>query len=295
MWRFAVTGLLTLAVSCGSTATGNDPLEEIIIPRPGFETPLSALVYRPSTYDPSAPVVIVIHGASRNPETYCRSWFEAAEAAGSLIACPDFKRADFPSSWQFNLGNVIDRDTGQMRPREAWSFLLVESLFDEVRQRYGSERDAYRLFGHSAGSQFVHRLLMYVPDARVEKAVAANAGWYTFPDESVAFPYGLGNSGLAVSELKGFFARDLLILLGDEDTETASDNLRKTPEANRQGRHRFARGQAYFQFAKETARARGVDFGWSSGVVRGAGHSQSQMAPAAAQYLLDLPAIPDSE
>jgi len=32
------------------------------------------------------------------------------------------------------------------------------------------------------------------PEARIRKAVAANAGFYTFPDENLEYPYGLKNT-----------------------------------------------------------------------------------------------------
>ena len=51
----------------------------------------------------------------------------------------------------------------------------IEPLFDHARARFGMEADAYSIYGHSAGAQFVHRFLFHVPDARVARAVAANA------------------------------------------------------------------------------------------------------------------------
>ena len=52
----------------------------------------------------------------------------------------------------------------------------------------GNTSADYYLFGHSAGAQFVHRLLLMVPDGRYAALVAANAGWYTVPDKSIDYP-----------------------------------------------------------------------------------------------------------
>jgi hypothetical protein len=49
----------------------------------------------------------------------------------------------------------------------------------------------YDMYGHSAGAQFVHRYLQFYDSPKVKKAVAANAGWYTFPNEAINYPYGI--------------------------------------------------------------------------------------------------------
>jgi len=170
-------------------------------------------------------------------------------------------------------------------PESAWSFSAIEHLFDAVRTATGSTRTTFRIFGHSAGSQFVHRLLMTHPETPVERAVAANAGWYTMPDESVAWPYGLGDSGFEAAGLAGFLQLPVTVLLGDADTVTTASNLRRTPEAMLQGPHRFTRGHTFYSAARSAAEALGVDFGWALDTVPGAGHSNALMAPRAAEIL----------
>src|SRR5271155_4121645 len=39
----------------------------------------------------------------------------------------------------------------------------------------------YYLYGHSAGGQFAHRLVLFMPNARYQRVVAANPGYYTMP------------------------------------------------------------------------------------------------------------------
>ena len=45
--------------------------------------------------------------------------------------------------------------------------------FVTVKAATGNRSERYHLYGHSAGAQFVHRFLYFMPDARVAKAVAA--------------------------------------------------------------------------------------------------------------------------
>src|SRR3712207_6943257 len=67
---------------------------------------------------------------------------------------------------------------------------LFRSLFDFVREATGNPSEQYRIYGHSAGAQFVHRLALFVPEARFATAIAANAGWYTMPTfDGKKFPY----------------------------------------------------------------------------------------------------------
>ncbi|MDZ7757086.1 hypothetical protein [Rhodohalobacter sp.] len=40
-------------------------------------------------------------------------------------------------------------------------------------------------------SQFIHRMVMFKPDARFDLAIAANPGWYTIPDSKQNYPYGI--------------------------------------------------------------------------------------------------------
>ena len=153
-----------------------------------------------------------------------------------------------------------------------------------------SRQTGYTLFGHSAGSQFAHRFLYYVPDARVNRAILANAGWYTMPDFDVAYPYGLKDAGVPEEVLPGYLARDVVVLLGDADISRDDENLRKTPEADRQGHHRYERGHNFYLLAKTRAESLGVDFGWRLQEVPGAIHSNAGMTPAAAALV--APASP---
>jgi hypothetical protein len=146
----------------------------------------------------------------------------------------------------------------------------------------GGEQKTYVIYGHSAGSQFVHRYLYYVPGARVSRYIAANAGWYTLPLAEVDYPYGLSKSGLDDTDLPEIFARPLVILLGREDTDETDENLRRTSEANKQGPNRLARGLTMYRVSKKRAEDLGLQFNWQVFVVKDADHDNAKMAPAAA-------------
>lgn len=240
--------------------------------------------YRPAALTPDAPVLFVIHGVGRNASEYLADWIAQADAHRCLLVAPEFSKAQFPGEESFNSGNLFDA-AGQLRPRDQWSYSVLEPLFDAVRTRFGMTRNDYLLFGHSAGAQFVQRFLYFVPETRAARAVAANAGWYMLPELDRAFPYGLQGTPAGAAALRHVMAFPLSVLLGEADTDAQHQSLRHTPAADAQGLHRFARGQFFFQRARAAAAALGVPFNWSLATVPGVAHVNKDMAPAAARFL----------
>ena len=70
----------------------------------------------------------------------------------------------------------------------------------------------------------------------------ANAGWYTMPDWSVEYPYGLKGTPATPENVGARLAQRLLVLLGTADVDPNHASLSRTPESMAQGPHRFARG-----------------------------------------------------
>ena len=257
----------------------------------GWEGPeLRVFATRPPALTPERPVVFVMHGMGRNADEYRDQWHQLALKHRFLLIVPEFSEKDFPGTDAYNIGNVSDED-GNPVPPGLWSFSAIEPLFDEVRSRFGMTAEAYSIYGHSAGSQFVHRFLFHVPDARVARAVAANAGWYTLPDFSIEYPYGLGGSAVTPEGLKQALSLPLTVLLGDRDTDPAHESLRRTPEALLQGEHRMARGFYFFDSGRKAALRESVEFNWHLATVLGADHDNRLMAAEAARFLLPQAAL----
>lgn len=232
----------------------------------------------PSVDRETAPIAIIMHGARRDPDRYRDEWVSEADKHGFVVVAPGFSRADFPKANGYNLGAMRDAESGQWRDNAFWSFSAIEPLFDAVVARLGSKQDGYTLYGHSAGSQFVHRSLFFRPGPRVKRYLAANAGWYTFPDFAVPFPFGLGGTELDETDIRMALAKDVVILLGDQDNDPQGSSLNRSAGAMAQGPHRFARGQTFFAAARDLAKRKGWDFGWSLRIVEGVAHSNGDMA-----------------
>lgn len=245
----------------------------------GWDGPaLTVWAHVPSAVDPAtAPIAFIMHGARRNPDNYRDAWVEEAEQGGFIVIAPGFPRIDFPGARNYNMGGLFD-EAGEPRPHNMWSFSAIEPLFDEVVARLGSNQTQYTIYGHSAGSQFVHRFLFFMPEARAKRFMVANAGWYTFPDPDIAFPFGLDGTPVSEDRLRAILTKDVVILLGDRDTDRRHSSLNRSKGAMRQGPHRFARGKKFYQSAREFAEDKGWPFGWSLRVVEGVAHSNSGMA-----------------
>lgn len=231
------------------------------------------------------PVVFALHGASRNARIYRNAWARHADAHGFLLLAPAFSLARYPDERTFNLGNVFAKD-GARNPEADWSFQVIEGIFDRVKTQAGLRATSYGFYGHSAGSQFVHRFLYFMPQARARLFVAANAGWYTMPTFDLAYPYGLAESGLNVTDLKRALGQRVAVLLGSDDVDVNHPKLRRTRGAMRQGAHRFERGHTFFATGKREAKALGVPFNWQLDTVPDVGHDNAGMAKTAVAYLI---------
>lgn len=249
--------------------------------------PVTVHYHRAASLTPDSPILFVMHGNGRNADGYRNVWIPLAEEHGFLLVVPEFSREHYPSSRHYHQGNIMEA-SGEPVDSARWSFVTVEAIFDEVRERSGSTRSRYSIYGHSAGSQFVHRMLLLMPEARIEEAFAANAGWYTFPTGEEEWPYGLG--GVVTEEelrvrLRSALARRVTVLLGEADTVTNHRDLRTTPEAMAQGIHRFERGHSFYAAAEAMATALELPFEWTVRTVPDVAHSNRGMAPAAAAAL----------
>jgi pimeloyl-ACP methyl ester carboxylesterase len=251
--------------------------------------------YRPKSFTADSPIVFVMHGVKRNADIYRNNWITLADYHGFLIVAPEFSRDDFPGSWHYNLGNVMHRadsnGTLAANAERYWSFPIIDRVFDKVRDLTKTKRTSFSLFGHSAGGQFVHRYMTFTGGSRVDLAIAANPGWYTMTAREEKFPYGLGGTKVTDDDLRRFFSRHLIVLLGEDDTQRGT-YLRTTAEADRQGANRLERGKTYFDDAKRNAQALGMPFNWKLQTVPSVGHKNAGMAGPAAALIKKSAAAP---
>ena len=253
-------------------------------PRSTPHKPLTVWYYKPAQATRDSRLVFVMTGVKRNGEDYRNHWVRHAEKYNFILVVPEFPRRDYTHPDDYTFGGVTTND------RAHWGYQTLEYLFDALRQREHLSATRYTIYGHSAGAQFVHRLVLFMgEDARYDTAVAANAGWYTLPvyddDPLRHFPRGLDARITPESALPGILARRVLIMLGDRDTDPDHPALNRTPAAMAQGDHRYARGQYFYAQAQARATALGVPFNWEMRFVPGVAHSDKGMSNAAVKAL----------
>lgn len=229
-----------------------------------------------------ADVQFVMHGDGRNADTYFKAWKAFSDSLGFVLIVPEFDKEQFPVSL-YHQGNVMAADSS-FNASEDRVYKLIDGIFEFFVDHSEIKADRFNIYGHSAGGQFVHRFMMLGGSRHVGRAVAANPGWYSFPTDSVAWPYGA--MGLVTAdEKKSFYAKDMVVLLGEADTLRYNNNLHISPAADAQGLNRLERGKTYFEWCRRDAESLGLDFNWELEFVPGVGHSNTKMAPAAVKVL----------
>jgi hypothetical protein len=236
---------------------------------------------RPKEFGARTPVVFVHHGAARNGGDYRDHWLPFVDAIGVIAIAPEFPEASFPGTSWYNFGALTD-DAGAARPRASWTFAINAQLFAALRVQGLTVCASYGMFGHSAGGQFVHRLLSLGFRDNVAIAISANAGHYGMPDLETAFPYGLGGIGLGTSELAAMLRFPSTVMAGTADTDTTGPAFPREPEAMAQGANRYERAQNYLAAGRAQAARLGVAFGWIGIDVPGVGYDGAKMTEAAA-------------
>ena len=237
----------------------------------------------PAQITENTKVIFVIHGNSRNADGYLNVWMKLARKHDVFLVAPEFNRSDFPSY------NTLMMSTSNGRIRENKDLYLHNSIdlfFDYFINKFDLKADKYIIYGHSGGSQFVHRYLLMSDNPKVDKAVAANAGWYTFL-RGAPFPYGIKNPPIELSSnhIRRFLNTEIHILIGSRDVDIDS-SVNQSDGANAQGRNRFQRATNFFQHTESVVRENDLKFNWKLKIINGAAHSNSKMSRAAAEILL---------
>jgi poly(3-hydroxybutyrate) depolymerase len=224
-----------------------------------------------------ARVVFVMHGADRSGEKCLNDWMPYANERRFLLVAPEFSDQEFPGATGYQFGNLTTR-AGQPMPREAWTYNMVEPIFDAFRERCQINNGQYCIYGHSAGAQFVQRFVCFASRPRMSRAVSANAGVYMLPDTATNFPYGFGGTGPGAAGLCAALGKPLIVLLGTADNDPHHKALSHSLEAEAQGSSRLARGNFFFACGEKAAAAIQAPFGWKLSFAPGIGHSDKDMA-----------------
>ena len=241
--------------------------------------------YQPPEANAETPVVFVLTGLNRDADKYRDSWIENAKKNKLIVIAPRFSPEDYPGVDGYNLGNLVNAKTNKLNPESQWAFTVIDDLFADMQKKGITRQQQYYLFGNSAGCQFVHRMLTFVPKANVKAAICAAAGWWTMPDVENPWPYGLDKSPVRVTQkqLADYFAKNVLITVGSKDNDPYHPLLRRSYEAMAQGDSRLERAKSYYLTADQKARRYKVNFNWQFTTLPGVGHNGAKMSAYGAE------------
>ena len=261
----AVGGLvLGGADPAACTARGGTAIRgEVVKASLSGRLPLDYFLFVPADAPRDVPLLVTIHGISRNAREQAERFAPLAARHGFNVVAPHFDEDEY-GDYQ-RLGR---------RGRGPRADAALDHLIDELERRGVASRELF-LFGYSGGGQFVHRYVMAHPE-RVRAGIVASAGWYTFPDPSVDYPYGIR----ADAELRGvrfrpkdFLRVPMLTVVGDDDRER-DENLRRSHALDRQqGRNRVERAKRWVRAMRTAARERELNPRVELAMLEGAGHS----------------------
>jgi len=249
--------------------------------------PVDVYYYIPSEGDvKTMRVLFCFTGAERTGNTQLDVWKNFADAYEIVLINPQFQKVYFnENAYQFG-GVTASKGTEEIRNQELWTYNIVESLFDYWLKEVDGEQTGYRMFGHSAGGQFVGRMIMAMPEARVISAVAANPSTWAWPEalstegenpKVYGWPYSIKDLPAASDKaiLEKVLSRKLFIQVGQADTLTSS--LDVGAAANLQGKRRYDRGVNFHKACADVAAENGISCRFSLAEVAGVGHSTWHM------------------
>ena len=221
------------------------------------------LTYIPTSGAADAPILVAVHGISRNAHEQAMMFAPYCERFGVVLVVPRYTRESHSGYQQL-----------RRHGKGARADHVLEQCIAEVALLTGADASQFKLFGYSGGAQFAHRYLMAHPH-RVSKAVVVAAGWYTFPDHTERYPYGIKPSrklpGVAFNP-EHFLRVPIDVFIGEDDL--SSKNLRLTERVNnQQGENRIERAHNWVSAMQIAGLSYGVEPDINLTVVPGTDHS----------------------
>lgn len=255
-----------LALNIGSMAVAAE-LTRSTVHKVELEGLVEYYLYIPKQVSDTPRVLVSVHGISRNARIHALRFASLAEQYGVIVVAPYFSEHRFPDYQRLGRAGL------GLRADKA-----LNSVLSDAARLTGVTTDEVYMFGYSGGAQFVHRYLMAYPQRVVSAALGA-AGWYTFPDQSMQFPYGI-RSNKRLPDLRfdpeRFLRVPVSVLVGAADTER-DDALRKSERLDHmQGTTRVERAQRWVMEMSASAKQYGLETEYRLSLLPDSDHSFSR-------------------
>ena len=232
----------------------------------------------------TCPIIFVFQGNDRDYTYLMDTWGKDAKDKHYMVFIPQFNMKDYPLHLYQEVG-VMDKKHTVLTPKNKTTASMVDRIFEYIKGHTSTLRNDFQIYGHSAGGQFVQRFMLFHDSPYVSRAVIGSPGWYTFPDKSTNFPYGIKDIPYIDSTtLTCYLNKDIVIQTATLDT-VREWFLRKTPEADAQGRNRLERGKRFYSYCQKYAAQHNWPFRWRMQTVVNVNHDAILMGKAASDIL----------
>mgnify|MGYP005695442651 FL=1 len=229
-------------------------------------------------------VLFIVHGGARDSEKYLDIWKKFTEHKNIILVAPEFKRADYEDYEYLNISDdygVLNKNLNEHLHNS------LSIFFSFFKSKYNLEIDTYKLYGHSGGAQFVHRLLLFSDYDNVSSAVIAGAGSYTFLNNE-NYPYGLKESNhLSDKKIKRYLSLRVTFLIGNQDIKKFESSKKNNTKGKAiQGNNRFEVGINYFNNLITVSERQKIPLRWKFQIAKGVAHDNEKMSLLASEILL---------
>ena len=229
-------------------------------------------------------VLFIVHGGARDSEKYLDIWKKFTEHKNIILVAPEFKRADYEDYEYLNISDdygVLNKNLNEHLHNS------LSTFFSFFKSKYNLEIDTYKLYGHSGGAQFVHRLLLFSDYDNVSSAVIAGAGSYTFLNNE-NYPYGLKESNhLSDKKIKRYLSQRVTFLIGNKDIKKFESSKKNNIQGKAmQGNNRFEVGINYFNNLITVSERQKIPLRWKFQIAKGVAHDNEKMSLLASEILL---------
>lgn len=268
--RRLMLGLTAAALGASAFGRGIGAAGSKILEREYDDAPDSYL-FVPQSRRLDSPLLVSVHGISRNAWELVSELADTAERRGAIILAPvfsDYRYGDYQRLGRRGRGARADRALQRLVTQASAELRLISSKF--------------YLYGHSGGAQFAHRYAMAHPQDVAALGLSA-AGWYTLPDTDQPYPYGIrptsDSYGLTLDP-REFLKVPACVFVGEDDISRDGAFNRSDKLDSMQGRNRLERAVHWVESMNRAARALGYNTAYSLHVLRGADHDFDELVAA---------------
>jgi pimeloyl-ACP methyl ester carboxylesterase len=268
--RRMLIGLSASALGISAFGRGIDGAGYGIVEREYDGSP-DCYLFVPPNRQPASPLLVTVHGISRNARELVSALAGRAEQLGVVIMAPvfgDYRYGDYQRLGRRGRGARADKALQKLIRQVIAELKLISSRF--------------YLYGHSGGAQFAHRYAMAYPREVAALGLSA-AGWYTLPDPDLPYPYGIRPTSDAYGltlDPKEFLRVPACVFIGDGDVSRDGSFNRSDNVDAVQGRNRKERAAHWVASMTEAARVLGYGTHYSLHVLLGADHDFDELVEA---------------